>query len=133
MDIRPIASLSTDLAVANIGVQEVGENRGKAVEAYQASCKPPVPAGSPWCAAHVRFRHKQAATQLGIVYDETFPRSAYCPDWSRWFKNSGLWLPVQHIRDTGKAVLVERLETLARKHGARFAPDEGWTDLDRQD
>ena len=99
MEVRPIASLSTDLAIANVGVQEVGENRGKAVEAYQASCKPPVPAGSPWCAAHVRFRHKQAATQLGIVYDETFPRSAYCPDWSRWFKSNGLWLPVQHIRD----------------------------------
>ncbi len=37
--------------------------------------------------------------------------------------------PVQHIRDTGKAILVERLEALARKHGARFAPKAGWDKL----
>lgn len=99
MSERRIALLATDLAVANAGVQEVGENRGKAVEAYQASCKPALPPGSPWCAAHVRFRMKQAATQLGITYDETYPRSGWCPDYSRWHKSEGLWLPVQHIID----------------------------------
>jgi 3-hydroxyacyl-CoA dehydrogenase/enoyl-CoA hydratase/3-hydroxybutyryl-CoA epimerase len=34
--------------------------------------------------------------------------------------------PIQHVRDTGAAVLKARLETLAQKHGARFAPRPGW-------
>jgi 3-hydroxyacyl-CoA dehydrogenase/enoyl-CoA hydratase/3-hydroxybutyryl-CoA epimerase len=34
--------------------------------------------------------------------------------------------PIQHVRDTGAAALKARLETLAQKHGARFAPRPGW-------
>lgn len=94
---RQIALLHADLAHANIGVTEVGDNRGKAVEAYQRSCIPPVLPGGAWCACHVRFRMKQASTQLGTKYDETFPRSGWCPDYSRWYKASDLWIPAQSI------------------------------------
>lgn len=94
---RSIALLHADLAYANVGVTEVGENRGKAVETYQQSCKPPLSPGAPWCAAHVRWRMKQAATQLGTTYPDDFPRSGYCPDWSRYYKANDLWIPAQSI------------------------------------
>lgn len=94
---RQIALLHADLANMNLGVQEEGINDGPAVRAYQQSCKPPVDAHGPWCAAHVRYRMKQAATQLGITYDETFPRSGYCPDWSRWYREKQLWLPAHAL------------------------------------
>lgn len=97
---RPIATKALELAIANIGVTEVGVNRGAAVEAYQASCKPPIPAGSPWCAAVVRFRMKQAATALGTTYDPTFPRSGYTPDWANWAKENGCWISVVDAKDS---------------------------------
>jgi hypothetical protein len=54
----------------NIGVTEVGgENRGKAVESYLASCIPVIPSGSPWCVAVVRFRLKQAATEVVLLHE----------------------------------------------------------------
>ncbi len=37
--------------------------------------------------------------------------------------------PIAHIRATGKDELVEKLETLADKHGDRFKPDKGWKKL----
>lgn len=90
---RPIAMSAISGAIANVGVQESGgENRGKYVEAYQQSCVPPIPPGSPWCAAFVRFRMKHAATSLGMTYDSTFPRSGYTPDWSNWAKKNNKWI-----------------------------------------
>jgi len=105
---RPIANLAVKLSIDNEGVQEVGENRGKAVEAYQASCVPPLPAGSPWCAAVIRFRFKQAATQLGTTYDTTFPRTGWTPDYSRWAKANKKWISVERL----KANKGERLTNL---------------------
>jgi len=90
---RPIATLALDYARQNIGVVEEGENRGKAVEAYLASCKPPLPPGNPWCVAHVRFRLKQAATKLGKTYDESMPRTGYTPDYVAWAVENGHWVP----------------------------------------
>lgn len=34
--------------------------------------------------------------------------------------------PIQYIRATGAGMLREKLEVLARTHGARFAPKQGW-------
>ena len=34
--------------------------------------------------------------------------------------------PIQHIRDTGADVLLQRLEDLQARHGDRFAPRPGW-------
>lgn len=34
--------------------------------------------------------------------------------------------PIQHIRDTGPEVLLERLRQLQTRHGERFAPRPGW-------
>lgn len=89
---RPIALGALAGARANVGVQEVGENGGPAVTAYLASCVPPLEAGAPWCAAFVRFRMKKTATDLGITYDKTFPRSAYTPDWHRWARQNNKWI-----------------------------------------
>jgi 3-hydroxyacyl-CoA dehydrogenase/enoyl-CoA hydratase/3-hydroxybutyryl-CoA epimerase len=35
--------------------------------------------------------------------------------------------PIQHIRETGAGVLVEKLKALQAKYGDRFAPREGWS------
>ena len=63
---RPIALRAAKEAIDNVGVQEVGDNRGKAVEIYQASTIPPVPPGSPWCAAFVVYRLRNAAHDLAL-------------------------------------------------------------------
>jgi len=97
--------LAVQLSISNAGVQEVGENRGKAVEAYQASCVPPLSPGSPWCAAVVRFRYKQAATQLGITYDKTFPRTGWTPNYSAWAKESGKWISKKVLESLGTETL----------------------------
>ena len=97
--LRPIATTAASDAVNNIGVVEVGENRGKAVETYLASCKPSLGPGHPWCAAFVRYRMKAAATKLNATYDASFPRSAYTPDWANWAKENGRWIPVQDLYD----------------------------------
>lgn len=89
---RPIALGALKGAQANVGTQEVGDNGGPAVTAYLESCVPPLGPGHAWCAAFVRFRMKKAATELGLTYDTTFPRSAYTPDWSRWGKQNNKWL-----------------------------------------
>jgi len=104
---RPIAEATASGAIANIGVQEKGENRGKYIEAYQASCVPPIPPGSPWCAAFVRYRMKHAAHSLGLTYDASFPRSGYTPEWSRWAKNNGKWISALDLKsgDTYENVL----------------------------
>lgn len=34
--------------------------------------------------------------------------------------------PIQYVRDTGTAALLERLATLERRYGSRFAPRPGW-------
>jgi 3-hydroxyacyl-CoA dehydrogenase / enoyl-CoA hydratase / 3-hydroxybutyryl-CoA epimerase len=34
--------------------------------------------------------------------------------------------PIQHIRDTGADILKQRLQALEQRHGARFAPRDGW-------
>jgi hypothetical protein len=92
---RPIAVKAIANARLNLGVIEKGgENRGKEVEAYLASCIPSLPPGSPWCVAHVRFRLKQAATDFGTTYDATMPRTGYTPDWVRWAKRTGHWISV---------------------------------------
>ena len=63
MSDRPIAIRALENARLNLGIREEGNNAGKAVESYLASCVPPLPLGNPWCVAVVRFRLKQAATQ----------------------------------------------------------------------
>lgn len=98
MSDRPIALKSIEFARLNLGVREEGNNRGKAVEAYLASCVPSLPPGNPWCVAVVRFRLKQAATALGVKYDETMPRTGYTPDYVRWAKKNGYWIPVSAAR-----------------------------------
>ena len=84
----------------NIGVTEVGgENRGKAVESYLASCIPVIPPGSPWCVAVVRFRLKQAATELGTTYDVTMPRTGYTPDYVAWAYRTKNWISVSQAKE----------------------------------
>jgi hypothetical protein len=83
----------------NIGVTEQGgENRGKAVEAYLASCIPSLPPGSPWCVAVVRFRLKAAATLFQRSYDVTMPRTGYTPDYVAWAYRVGKWISVSQAK-----------------------------------
>ena len=64
MSARPIATRAAADALANVGVTEEGENRGKFVEAYQRAVG--IPPGSPWCAAFVRFRFEAAAKAMEV-------------------------------------------------------------------
>ena len=91
---RPIALRAAKEAIDNIGVQEVGNNAGKAVEIYQASTVPPVPPGSPWCAAFVVYRLRNAGHDLALEIPADFPRSAYCPDFGTWARRTKNWLSV---------------------------------------
>ena len=47
MSDRPIAIRAVENARLNLGVQEEGNNGGKAVESYLASCIPSLPVGNP--------------------------------------------------------------------------------------
>ena len=38
--------------------------------------------------------------------------------------------PLHYARARGVAACVQRLQELAQRHGARFAPDEGWALLE---
>jgi CHAP domain len=81
-------------ALANVGVtEEGGDNRGRWVEAYQASVG--IPAGSPWCAAFVRFRFEQAADKLDLELPAAFPDSGWVPAYVSWAKRSGFWVPAK--------------------------------------
>ena len=92
---RPIALRAAKEAIDNVGVQEVGNNAGLAVETYQAACIPAVPSGSPWCAAFVVFRLRNAAHDLDLTIPADWPRSAYCPDHGNWARRSKNWLSVK--------------------------------------
>jgi len=92
---RPIALRAAKEAIDNIGVQEVGDNRGKAVETYQASCIPAIPPGSPWCAAFVVYRLRNAAHDLALEIPADWPRSGYCPDHGNWARRPKNWLSVK--------------------------------------
>ncbi len=89
---RPIAMRAAADAEANVGVHEMGsENRGRYVETYLRSVG--LEAGEPWCAAFVYYRLKEAAIELKISLPAGFPRSGYCPDYERWAREKGVWLP----------------------------------------
>ena len=91
---RPIALRAAKEAVDNVGVQEVGNNAGKAVETYQQACIPPIPVGSPWCAAFVVYRLRNAAHDLSLDIPADYPRSGYVPDHGNWARKAKKWLPV---------------------------------------
>jgi len=76
---RPIALRAAKEAIDNVGVQETGDNRGKAVEIYQASTTPPVPPGSPWCAAFVVYRLRNAAHDLALEIPADWPDAPTVP------------------------------------------------------
>lgn len=101
---RPIALKTAESAIDNVGVTEVGENRGPSIELYQQSCVPPLQPGAPWCAAFVRYRMRQAAHSLGLTYDTTFPRSGWTPDWARWARENNKWLPVSEARNNHQVI-----------------------------
>ena len=92
---RPIALRAAKEAIDNVGVVEVGNNRGVAVETYQASCIPAIPPGSPWCAAFVVYRLRNAAHDLNLTIPADWPRSGYCPDHGNWGRRTKNWLSQQ--------------------------------------
>ena len=96
---RAIAMMAAERALDNIGVQETGNNRGKYIRKYQLICSPPAPEGSPWCAAFMVYRYVTAASELGEDIPDSFPRSAWCPDFARWAKKEGLYIPQVSARE----------------------------------
>lgn len=60
----PFVAKVLEVAAREIGVREVGRNRGKRVEIYQASVG--LEPGNPWCAAFVSWCFLSAARELGV-------------------------------------------------------------------
>lgn len=91
---REIAILAAKHALANVGVQEeTGNNDGKYIDIYQQSCEPPIGKHGPWCAGFVVYRYTQAALYLEQDMPDDYPKSGWCPSFSRWAKKNGLWTP----------------------------------------
>lgn len=90
-------------AMANIGVVEEGENRGRWVEAYQAAVG--IPPGSPWCAAFVRFRFEKAAEALDLELPAAFPDSGWVPSYESWARRSGFWISASEADQVQKGDL----------------------------
>jgi len=84
-------------ALANVGVTEEGDNRGRWVEEYQRAVG--IPPGSPWCAAFVRFRFEKAAEKLDLDLPAAFPDSGWVPSYEAWAKRSGFWIPASEAED----------------------------------
>lgn len=74
--------LPTALAVAagEVGVREVGVNRGRRVEEYLRAAH--LAPGNPWCAAFVTWCIHRAAESVGAK--TSFPRTGYCPTIATW-------------------------------------------------
>lgn len=91
---RPLADRIVSEAIQNVGILEEGENRGKYIEVYQQTCVPPIPAGSPWCAALVVFRITDACKDLGIEYPKYLSKSGYTPNHVAKAKQHQQWVSV---------------------------------------
>ena len=97
---RAIANLAAQQALDNVGVTEVGVNDGVWVQMYQQACTPPISVHGPWCAGFTTLRYAKAALTLEQDVPDDYPRTGWCPDYSRWAKNKNLWVPaMQCIQD----------------------------------
>src|SRR5213075_1611331 len=74
-----------NLAERELGVREVGSNRGPRVEEYLRSVG--LPPGNPWCAAFVWFVVERATDLLQLT--NPLPRTGYCPYVLSWADNAG--------------------------------------------
>lgn len=61
---QELADLAVEVALGEVGVREVGRNKGQRVEEYQTSVG--MPPGNPWCAAFVYWCFNEAAKRLKI-------------------------------------------------------------------
>ena len=59
----PLVSRALDIARGEVGVREVGRNRGQRVEEYQKAVG--LLPGDPWCAAFVCWAFVRAAEEMG--------------------------------------------------------------------
>jgi len=101
----PVAKKAAELAkaFADAGTEEVGNNRGKQVEAFLRSAK--TAPGNPWCAAFVTHCIQKADTFVaGTPAPPDFPASAYCPDYKNWAKKHGVWINVADAVDGDPAI-----------------------------
>lgn len=98
-----IALRAVEDAIVNVGVQEVGNNRGKWVETYLrfVGAHP----GDSWCAAFVAYRIWTAAKGLIHSIPVEFPKSAWTPHYAAWAKAQNLWLPKVRIEEARRGDL----------------------------
>jgi len=110
----PLLTRVLEIASREVGVREVGRNRGQRVEMYQASVglKP----GDPWCAAFVGFCFLTAAHELGIACP-LHPSGGALKMWSRSdptartpLARPGCVFVINHGGGLGHCGLVESVE-----------------------
>lgn len=68
----PLTTKALEIAGRQVGVRELGRNRGERVEEYQASVG--AHPGDPWCSAFVYWCFEHAAREVGMV--NPLPRTA---------------------------------------------------------
>ena len=91
-------------ALDNVGVTEEGNNAGKYIQMYQQACVPPLPVGSPWCAAMVVFRINNACDDLSMEYPTYLSKSGYTPTHVALAKKHNKWVSVTTAKEKPSTV-----------------------------
>lgn len=84
-----LTSTALDIATREVGVHEIGRNRGPRVEMYQAAAG--AGPGDPWCASFVVWCFAEAAREVGCANPCPVTPGALklwrkSPGWSHWHR-----------------------------------------------
>lgn len=122
-----------EVALAQKGVREVGENRGQKVEAYLQSVG--LGPGNPWCAAFVYWCIEEAAGALSC--DNPFLRTGSCRALSGWAEEHALLEPRPEVGDVflhwstvDQVYRASHTGLVTCVTGSEFSTVEGNTNLD---
>lgn len=143
----PLVTLGLALAeVDHLVREDAGPNRGERIDRYNANTDPPVPPGSPYCAAGVQYVADVAAKALDVYNPLDAVRlEAYVQSYHDWAKEGGLFVPVPRrgdlvlfsfggLRFDHIGIVARDLDRLGRFQSveANTSPGVGLSDRERQ-
>lgn len=100
---KEVAVLAADDALANVGVREEGENKGRYIRVYLHSVG--LSEGYSWCAAFVKYRFIQAANELNEdLSDEFMNLDGWTPNWEKYAKKNKIWISLEEARKNPSAI-----------------------------
>lgn len=113
----PLLAQVLEVAASQVGVRELGRNRGPMVDEYlRAAGLDPDKGSYPWCAAFVVWCFRRAAFDLGV--SNPIPRTAAVhklwarsPEWAQVQRpTTGAIFCIDHGHGLGHAGLVEEID-----------------------